>query len=527
MIKRLRNRFIRIAMLSVTVVMMLLTIILNVANYVSTDSDLKQTLTLIYENAGTIPHSRFLPPSGSDSADAPTPPENDGGSGDTAPAPPDGADDSQTPQAPPDDKIARREGPFTAETPFSTRFFVLHYTSSGTLTQADLDNIASVTEDDTQEYLSAALAHGAGYGYFNSYRFFVAQTDDGENIAIFLDCYHELRAMRVVLMWSLLADAACILLVFLLVVLLSRRAIDPVVRSAQQQKQFITDASHELKTPITVIATSLKVLEMETGKQKWIDKAMAQTEKLTSLVNSLVTLSRMDEEDSPLRMEEFPVSDAVRETVETFVDFAASKGHELRLSITDGLTYRGDEYAVRQLVSILLDNAVKYALPDSPIEFSLEKVKRGVVLRSSNACEDVAPDNAQKLFDRFYRADQSRSSRARSPKNTTTPTTKTKTTKKTPTPPSSNIRLLGKKTLRRTSAKRFSYQRLFSPPVTVSMAQAINFFAAGEASLSDGTEMPSVTNCGGSNGTSATVPLHLREMSRWLKLTPSPASTML
>ena len=400
MIKRLRNRFIRIAMLSVTAVMLLLTIILNVANYVSTDSDLKQTLTLIYENAGTIPHSRFQLP---DSADAPTPPENDDGNGDIAPAPPDGADDSQTPQAPPDDKIARREGPFTAETPFSTRFFVLRYTSDGTLTQADLDNIASVTEDDTQEYLSAALVHGEGY------RYFVAQ-EDGENIAIFLDCYHELRAMRVVLVWSLLADAACILLVFLLVVLLSRRAIDPVVRSAQQQKQFITDASHELKTPITVIATSLKVLEMETGKQKWIDKAMAQTEKLTSLVNSLVTLSRMDEEDSPLKMEDFPVSDAVRETAESFVDFAASKGHELHLSITDGLTYRGDEYAVRQLVSILLDNAVKYALPDSPIEFSLEKAKRGVVLRSSNACGDVTPENAQKLFDRFYRADQSRSS---------------------------------------------------------------------------------------------------------------------
>ena len=104
------------------------------------------------------------------------------------------------------------------------------------------------------------------------------------------------------------------------------------------------------------------------------------------------------------------VSDAVRETAESFVDFAASKGHELRLSITDGLTYRGDEYAVRQLVSILLDNAVKYALPDSPIEFSLEKAKRGVVLRSSNACGDVTPENAQKLFDRFYRADPSRSS---------------------------------------------------------------------------------------------------------------------
>ena len=118
-----------------------------------------------------------------------------------------------------------------------------------------------------------------------------------------------------------------------LVVLLSRRAIDPVVRSAQRQKQFITDASHELKTPITVIATSLKVLEMEVGKQKWIDKALGQTEKLTSLVSSLVTLSRMDEEDSPLKSEPFPISEAVEETAESFRDLAQSKGHELSLSI--------------------------------------------------------------------------------------------------------------------------------------------------------------------------------------------------
>ena len=392
MIKKLRSRFIRIAMLSVTAVMLLLTIILNTANYISTDSDLKQTLTLIYENAGTIPHSSAFAPVPPDGSDAPAPPEN-----------------TQTPQDPPDDKIARREGPFTAETPFSTRFFVLRYTDDGTLTQADLKSIASVTEDDTQAYLSAALAHGAGYGYCGSYRFLVAQ-EDGENIAIFLDSYHELRSLRIVLLWSLVADAACILLVFLLVLLLSRRAIDPVVRSAEQQKQFITDASHELKTPITVIATSLKVLEMETGKQKWIDKAMAQTEKLTDLVNSLVTLSRMDEEDSPLKMEDFPVSDAVSETAESFRELAESKGHALALSIAPGLTYRGDEYAVRQLVSILLDNAVKYAAEGSPITLSLEKARRGVVLRTSNGFETQDGLDTGKLFDRFYRADTARSS---------------------------------------------------------------------------------------------------------------------
>ena len=402
MIKRLRNRFILIAMLSVTAVMLLLTVILNAANYISTDSDLKETLTLIYENEGTIPNGRVSPP---EDATVPALPDDSG----DIPAPPDGTDSVQAPQDPPDDKFTRRDGPFTAETPFSTRFFVLRYTDSGKLTQANLASIASVTDDDTQEYLAAAIARGEGYSYYGSYRLYVAHTGDDHNMAIYLDCYQELRAVRLVLLWSLAADAVCILLVFLLVVLLSRRAIDPVVRSARQQKQFITDASHELKTPITVIATSLRVLEMETGKQKWIDKAQAQTEKLTELVNSLVTLSRMDEEDSPLNMEDFAVSDAVEETTESFRDFAQSKGHELEISVTPGITYRGDEYAVRQLVSILLDNAVKYAVPDTPITISLEKTRRGVVLRTSNRCADPEHIDAARLFDRFYRADPSRS----------------------------------------------------------------------------------------------------------------------
>ena len=402
MIKRLRNRFILIAMLSVTAVMLLLTVILNAANYISTDSDLKETLTLIYENEGTIPNGRVSPP---EDATVPALPDDSG----DIPAPPDGTDSVQAPQDPPDDKFTRRDGPFTAETPFSTRFFVLRYTDSGELTQANLASIASVTDDDTQEYLAAAIARGEGYSYYGSYRLYVAHTGDDHNMAIYLDCYQELRAVRLVLLWSLAADAVCILLVFLLVVLLSRRAIDPVVRSARQQKQFITDASHELKTPITVIATSLRVLEMETGKQKWIDKAQAQTEKLTELVNSLVTLSRMDEEDSPLNMEDFAVSDAVEETTESFRDFAQSKGHELEISVTPGITYRGDEYAVRQLVSILLDNAVKYAVPDTPITVSLEKARRGVVLCTSNRCADPEHIDAARLFDRFYRADPSRS----------------------------------------------------------------------------------------------------------------------
>lgn len=379
MIRRLRNKFIRIATLSVAAVMLVLTLILNVANVVSTDSDLRQTLDMIYENEGTIPqtHTLGVPP--------------DTQTGESAPAPrPD------------------KGGPFNQETPFSTRFFVLRYQDDGTLDNADLNRIAAVTSDTVDEYLAAALTHGEGYGIYKTYRYVVHSTRENHKIAIFLDSYQQLRTIRNVLLWSLAADAACILLVFLLVVVFSRRAIDPVVQSAQRQKQFITDASHELKTPITVISTSLRVLEMEVGKQKWIDKAQAQTEKLTALVNSLVTLSRMDEEESPLKMSPFSISEAVTQTAESFRDFAAERGLGLHVSAAPALTYCGDEYAVRQLVSILMDNAVKYAAADSEIAVTLEKARHGVRLAVSNACEPIGEKDLSRMFDRFYRVDPSR-----------------------------------------------------------------------------------------------------------------------
>ena len=379
MIRRLRRRFIWIATLSVTAVMLLLTILLNTASYLSTSSDTEELLTLIRDNQGTIPAF-------SQRMDGNLP-------GGTPP---------QLPQG------QRGEGPITLETPYSTRYFVLRCKDDGTLVQADLKNIASVTEEDIGPYLAVAMAHGEGYGYYGSYRYLVTRTGDDRNLIIFLDCYQQIRSLQLVLVWSLAADVACVLLVLLLVVLLSRRAIDPVVRSAEQQKQFITDASHELKTPITVISTCLRVLEMETGKQKWIDKAQAQTEKLTALVNSLVTLSRMDEGVSPLKQEPFALSDAVEETAESFRDFAESKGHALQLSVAPDITYKGDEYAVRQLVSILLDNAVKYAREGSAIAVSLEKTRRGVVLRCRNGCDPLPQETLDKLFDRFYRADPSR-----------------------------------------------------------------------------------------------------------------------
>lgn len=368
MIHKLQRKFIAIAMVSVTLVMIVLGISINVITFLSANSDLNTRLEVIFENEGSMPQFHV-------------------------------------PGKPPQERPPH----FTAETPFSTRYFVLRYTESGELLKVNMKNIAAVTEEDSETYLNIASAHGVGFGYSGSYKFYVASTADNHYMAIFLDCYDELRTLQTFAAVSSLVVLACIVLVFILVVLLSKRAIAPMMQTMEKQKQFITDASHELKTPLTVINASLKVLEMDTGKSKWIDKIQGQTDKLSRLVNDLVTLSRLDEEHPPLHCSDFDISAAVTEVVDSFRDHAATQGHILETEITSDLSYHGDEYAIRQLTSILMDNAVKYADPGSTIRLLLKKEKRGVSLQTENLCASFRTEDADKLFDRFYRADKARS----------------------------------------------------------------------------------------------------------------------
>ncbi len=374
MIAKLQKRFVRIAMLSVLLVMLLLSVIVDVTSLVSTNARLNEVLSFITENQGSFPIQQR---------------------GDHQ--------EGERPERRPND-------PINIETPFSARFFVLRYNDAGELEDADLNSIAAVTEEDVDHYLALALKHGEGYGYVSGYKYLVVRTGEDRNMAVFLDCYQDLLSIKGQLTGSAAAIVFCTLMTYMLLRLFSRRAIDPVVRSAEQQKRFITDAGHELKTPLTVITTCLSVLEMETGKNKWIDKIQAQTDKMRDLVNDLVTLSRMDEERPPVIMADFDISAAVAETADSFADSAQAAGLTLEQDIESGLSYHGDEAQIRQLCSILLDNAMKYALDTSPVRIGLKKEKSGIVLRCSNACAELPQEELNKLFDRFYRPDKSRSS---------------------------------------------------------------------------------------------------------------------
>lgn len=349
-------------MASISAVMIILCLIVNISNFISVNSDLKRTLNMIYDNQGMVPEG------GHDNA--------------------------------PDRKM-------TPETPYTTRYFVLRYTPDGTLSEASLDNIAAVTEEDTGRYLDIAVKHGTGYGYTKGYKYYVARTGEDRLMAIFLDCHDEIHSVFTIAVFSLAAVIVCVVLVYILVTLMSRRAIDPVVKSYTRQKQFITDASHELKTPITVINTNLKLIEMENGASKWIDKTKSQTTRLAELVNSLVTLSRMDEEDSRLTFDDFNIGAALNDMAADFGEAATAANLEL-CTVAPDIIYRGDERAIRQMMSILFDNAIKYADTGEPVVFSVSPVRKGVMLKCSNACHNMTADDAGKLFDRFYRPDKSR-----------------------------------------------------------------------------------------------------------------------
>lgn len=365
MIKKLKKKFINIAMISVSAVLMLLVLSVNTANCISVWGEIRGTLKTIGDNRGKLPR-----------------PENTG------------------------------KGFFDgkAERPYFIRYFVLYYDDNGNIVRADLDNIAAVTEDDIDSFVQKAVKNGEGYGRYGGYVFSVKKEGENKNSAVFLDCYRQMGTVTNFALLSLGAMALCICLVYVILHLCARKVIDPLIKAAEKQKQFITDAGHELKTPITVIATSLKVLEMENGKQKWIDKAQAQTEKLKELVNAMTFLSKMDEWESPVNMEDFDFTSAVKETANSFSDFAKEKGHRLITDICENTVYCGDEYAVRQLCSVLLDNAIKYASEGSDIFFKTEKLRKGVSVKCVNKCEKFEDGETEKIFHRFYRRDKSRSS---------------------------------------------------------------------------------------------------------------------
>ena len=373
MIQKLRMKFIWIFMGSLVLVIVLLMGLVNLLNYQETIERADKLLEVLSENDGRFP----MPEQEEQKPEKPEP------------------------LLPPHD--------FSPETPYETRFFVVHMDGEGEPSSTDTGKIAAVDEETAGTYAKKAWTQGRKKGFVSYYRYLCRQTKDG-GLIVFLDCSKTLAACRSVLFTSVGVSALGVLLVFAMTFVFSGMVMKPVYESYEKQKRFITDAGHEIRTPLTILDADMDVLEMELGESEWLGDMRKQTQRLSGLTNELIYLARMEEEKPQLRRIELPFSDLVEETAQSFQAAAIIENKRFRMEIQPMLMVCGDEKALRRLTSVLLDNAFKYSDAEGLVCITLEKAGRTARLTVYNTSPSVPKESIGRLFDRFYRADASRNS---------------------------------------------------------------------------------------------------------------------
>lgn len=367
MVKKLRRKFIIMSVGVAFVVMVVIAGFINIASLRQISANADSLLTLLVSNGGYFPK-----------------------------------------------KDAHKEGyelppKMSPETPFSTRFFTVKTNAEGAVISVDTGKVSVTSTKKAIEYAEQVVRSGKEDGFLSFYKYKVAATDTG-SLIVFVDCRNELQLFRDNLLNSVVICIIGTAAFFVMVLPASARAVAPVAASYEKQKRFITDASHELKTPLAIISAGAEAMELEQGESRWTQSILHQVNRLSELVGCLISLTRMDEDANQLLKVDFSLSDAVSETAGQFVTVAAANSLTLEMQLEQGITFCGDEGSIRQLVEILLENAIKYALPKSVIQLSLQQQGRRSVLRVANEAGGLQRGSYDRLFERFYRADNSRNS---------------------------------------------------------------------------------------------------------------------
>ena len=365
MIKKLRTKFIIVTMCVVFGVIGSIIGIINAVNYARVNEDSNKILSVLVENDGTMPLPNF--------------------------------DDKENPMP-----------TLPLETPFQTRFFTVTV-NGDEIVSVDVSKIFKITEDQAKAQTQEVISSGQVDGYYNDYKIAKISIDNGE-MYIFLDCSRDLYFARNFLKISLMIGLSAIVLIFGLSWIFSSIIVKPIAESYSKQKRFITNANHEIKTPLAIIGATNEVMELKFGENEWSDTINNQVKKLTALTEKLVFLSRMDEENAEISMAEFNLSEIISEVVGPFKNLANVSNKTLNVSIENDLKAVGEVSLIGQLVSILLENAFKYSNKNGTVDLFLSSNGKNKKIIVANTTDGVDKKNLDKLFDRFYRADDSRNS---------------------------------------------------------------------------------------------------------------------
>lgn len=362
MLKKLRRRFVLSALVAVSAVLAVLIFGINMWNYIVTIDRTDNTMLMLSQHDGQTPRDDRGKPFGG-----------------------------------------------SPEMRYMMRYFTVNISANGTISSLNVDFVKSVTKEQAEDYARRVFASGREKGSIGEYRFLVQSTDSGSSL-VFLNISQEQGFMRTLLVVSCGVGFICLAAVGVLVAIFSKRVTEPFVRNIEQQKRFITDAGHELKTPITAISASADVLDMEIPGNEWVENIRRQSERLSGLVNELVMLSRLSEEQPFRECTEFSLSDTAWEIAEAFAMTARAAGKTLEQDIDDNVSIVGNMGAFQKLTSILLDNALKYSDSGSAIKLRLKHSGRHTELSVENKCTGIDSGELPHFFERFYRSDRSRSS---------------------------------------------------------------------------------------------------------------------
>ncbi len=405
MLKKLRIKFIVSAMVATTLVLSAIIGIINIKNYSDITSSAKAKIDLIAENNGRFPQIKpdggINEPSKNPSKEPPMNDPNGNRNGENT----DGGNTPTNKPSPPNDGI------HSPEAPFETRYFTAILDSAGAAIEfVDTENIAAIDDDTAKSYAENLLAESKTEGKISDYRYKLVSFTDGRKAYVFLDCSRDLSTFRDFLRASILISVAGLIVVFVLIIILSGAVMKPIAESYKKQKRFVTDASHELKTPLTVIGASCDVLEFDSGENEWTKTIKEQVKELSALTNKLVFLSKIDEEDKKLGFSEFSLSEICEEKLKGYFVVAKAENKELTAEIAPELSLNGDMGMIKEMISLLMDNALKYSDENGKIHFSLNKNGKYKKITVENTTANLPEGNLNLLFERFYRPDASRNS---------------------------------------------------------------------------------------------------------------------
>lgn len=373
--KKLRLKMIGIVFASVVAAFMVMTIILVMCFGAYRNRQADQITAMISENNGTVPQLK------------------------------DYKQQQKNSQA-----FERYFNNYNEDSSYRTRFFRIFLDEDKKVTNVNMDHIAAVDEKKAVRMTKMAMLRRGKVGLVGSYRYRKEYKDGQVRSIIFLDCKENQSFYHLAVTITITVSTLLTCLITVIFAIASKRAVRPFEINSNRQKQFITDASHELKTPLAIISANAEVLQYKGDGNEWTQNIIDQTKHMGKLINQLLVLAKLDEVQEKSEKQEADLKLLLEETIEPFEEVATQKKVTLKLHLEEGVTIRVNREQIAQLVSILTENAAKYVNDGGKIVWRLTKTQHGAVLIVKNTTEKELPDT-KRMFDRFYRSDSSRSSK--------------------------------------------------------------------------------------------------------------------